>query len=218
MKQYRLARLTILISISALVMFFLSACDGHKPGEGSKPNQDQKDLIRYYLQMKEAGLKKDIMTFTDMRDSLTHVKVKMYFSNWGRVINGRKISDWAYNWPDVAGLPILEDSTYGEWRRLIFKMPDVKDKEGRVKAVYPMIIFRNNNGTWKVSNASRKSSYYKTIDGDTIMFDDFMYHPFFRLPPTFEDLLKLPGDSSLQNIERRPVGALDSIAIPSGKK
>lgn len=202
-----------------LIALGLTACDNYKAGEERKANKEQRELINYFVTMKSAGLNKDMLTFIDMRDSLTHAKVAEYFTAWGRAINGQKVSEWAYNWPDVVGLPIVEDSISGEWRRLIFKMPDVEDKEGRLKAVYPIIMFRNNNGTWKVSNASRKASYYNSIDGDTIKFSDFTYHPFFQLPPNFSDLNKKPGDPMPANMEhRQPSGVIDSLQIKQDKK
>ncbi|MEZ5357565.1 MAG: hypothetical protein R3F48_01960 [Candidatus Zixiibacteriota bacterium] len=216
----RTRRFLLLLSASLLfpVLFCFVSCDSQKTGEENKPNKEQRELIDYFLRMKEAGLDKDMLTFLDMRDSLTQAKVAAYFTHWGRAINGLKVSEWAYNWPQVVGLPIIEDSTNGEWRRLIFKMPDVYDKEGRRKAVYPIIMFRNNDGVWKVSNASRKSSYYNTIDGDTIKFSDFTYHPFFQLPPNFDDLNKMPGEEMPYEMERGPSGVIDTTEFKTDKK
>ena len=213
----RIAVILAVVTMLGVMLFGATAC-GKKPGEPRDPNKEELDLIRYYLKMKEIGLAGDKDTFNEMRDSLTHAKIQTYFSHWERVIDSKKVSDWAYNWPDIAGLPIVEDTSDGEWRRLVFRGPwirDIVDRQdslnpGREKAIYPLIMFRNNNGTWKVSNASRWKSYRYDNDGNEIKYETFSphYHKFYRIPPDFIDLEKLPTDSVYHS--PKPSGIVDT--------
>ena len=100
--------------------------------------------------------------------------------------------------PDVAGLPLYQDTIYGLWRRVIFRICDMFDEAGREQCVYPIIMFRKNGDEWKVGNASRLAAYRYDDDGEPLELTKFMFHKMFRLPPSFIDLHPREGPSNIQ--------------------
>ncbi|MCK5126430.1 MAG: hypothetical protein KAR42_09255 [candidate division Zixibacteria bacterium] len=191
----------------------LVACEtSYDLGESRLPNAEQRELIRYYEDMKKIGLEGDRYNFIEMRDSVTHYIVVKYLMQIGRAVDSKKVSDWAYNWPNIAGLPIVDDSTDGEWRRIVFMRPSVYEENGREKTLYPIVLFRFDGEVWKVSNASTKKSYTTTIDGDSILFKDFTYHKMYNVPPDFSDLQQKPRDSAWYE-NQKPSGSVQPIKI-----
>lgn len=201
-------------AIILLSTALLSGC-GTKSGQPQELTDEQEELVRYYHTMKDVGLTGDVKAFNEMRDSLTRDKVMTYFRDGRRIVDSAKVSNWAYYWPDVAGLPIVQDSADGEWRRLLFMRDDLTDKDGREMAVYPMILFRKNNDTWKVSNASRLKSYKFDLEGNPRTVADFTYHELFRIPPDFSDIEKTPAREGERPAPPREV---DTSGIVQPKK
>jgi hypothetical protein len=140
---------------------------------------------------------------------LTNGEIAEYFKRKGWEIDSAKVSGWAYSWPDVAGMPLEQDSTNGEWRRLVFKRCGYKDDQGKEQCLYPVILLRKNGDEWKISNASRLAAYRYNDDGSEIKLSDLRFHKMFRLPPSFIDLKPKEGPSQ---IEAHPINPGDTVS------
>lgn len=204
----------ILLCFGAATIVASISCGSDKE-KSAKLSGDVTELVRQYQEMKQIGLSGQVEPFLAMRDSLTNAEVNAYFERKGWEIDSVKVSSWSYNWPDVAGVPLIQDTTHGLWRRLIFKQCGMFDEQGREQCVYSIIMFRKNGDEWKVGNASRVASYRFNDDGSPIVLEEHRYHKMFRLPPSFIDLHERVGPS---NIEPRPINPDDTLPFKPGRK
>jgi len=176
--------------------------------QGDKLTTEQRQMVRDYLTIKEVGLTGNVGQFMALRDSLTGAKVRAYFEMTKRVIDSLRVVQWAYYWPSVAGLPVVEDTSDGEWRRLLFHQATGVDDQGVEKSNYAIVLFRKNGDVWKVSNASSLMTPVLNPDGSRKTIDQFTYHRLFRVPPDFRDLESMPG-SDTTTIQAIPISPAD---------
>ena len=115
----RILNLVVVLCALLAGTILLISC-GSDSSEGDKLSGDIREMVRYYQEMKELGLAGDVEAFLARRDSVTKDEVGRYFEGKGWVIDSTKVSNWCFNWPDVAGLPLVQDTGDGEWRRLLF--------------------------------------------------------------------------------------------------
>jgi hypothetical protein len=178
-----------------LAVMLCASCGGDKP-KGSKISSEVTELVRYYQEMKNLGLAGNVQEFLDRRDSVTKAEIAAYFKWKGWTIDSAKVSNWTFNWPDVAGLPLEQDTSDGQWRRLVFRMESQRDqKTGKEIIAFPIIMFRKESGQWKVSNASRFVGFKLNNDGTPQTLSQFQFHEMFRIPPTFEGLKEKPDSA-----------------------
>jgi len=175
------------------------------PKKIDKLTAEQTDLIRYYHQIKQAGQAGRIDLVLRERDSVTMDFVRRFFEMRGIPIDSNIVASWANSWPDVAGLPLIQDSINGNWRRLLFMIDGIRDKENREKILLPILMFRLENGEWKFSNTSRLSSFKYGPDAKPIALEDLTFHEMFRMPPSFPDL-----DSVATHPPTQPIRIPDS--------
>ncbi|MEE9441940.1 MAG: hypothetical protein V3V99_04665 [candidate division Zixibacteria bacterium] len=194
----RLTKLSLLLIASLLII----SC-GSDSGDPKKLSSEQTGLVRKYQTMKLAGMAGDVTAFLSMRDSVTNVEIGNYQKNWGWTIDSTKVSNWATNWPDVAGLPIFQDTTDGEWRRLVFAHEPTINEKGEEVILYSVILWRKNNDEWKVSNATRMMGRLYNPDGTKAVLNEFSFHRLFRIPPVFDDLHKMPPEEGADSLKVR---------------
>jgi hypothetical protein len=200
----------LLLSILALLCAALSfgpiSCSSKKEPE-TNLSPEVTGLVRKYQEMKTAGLNNKKAKFVHMRDSVTRTEVAGYFRRTGRIIDSAKIYQWAFSWPDVAGLPLVQDSINGRWRRLIFRQCGLYEPSGIEDCVFPVVLFGKDGDDWNVSNACKIGGHRYKADGSEVGLDDLKFNDLFLLPPSFEQLYKQQiGDSaapppSLRRIE-----------------
>jgi hypothetical protein len=180
----------LLVTVVGLVLLLPAACGKGKsqPEKITKLNPELTELVRYYQEMKQFGLAGNVDSFWARRDSVSKAFILDMFGRHGTTLDSAVVAAWAYTWPDVAGLPLVQDTGDGQWRRLVFIIDSLVDKEGRQKALYPIVMFRKENGEWKVANASRLAAYKLDKQGKEIPFSSLTYHELFRIPPTFPNL------------------------------
>ena len=197
------------------MLLLLAACGSEK--KMSMPSgETAEDLIEYYNTMRQVGLAGKVAEFVAMRDSVTNAEVADYYKWHGWELDSAKVSNWAFNWPEVDDFTIVQDTISGLWRRILFQKCEIFDKDGREKCLYPMILFRKEGDQWKVSNATRMAAPRYTLEGNPITLDKLTFHRMFGLPPSFEDLHQqpvLPSDSS-----RPAEKPYDSIPVPAWLK
>lgn len=192
----------LVIPVVLVALLILVSCGGGRQ-EGAELSDEVKEMVRYYESMREIGLAGDVEKFLEMRDSVTNAEVAAYFE-WRRfVLDSAKVSSWAYNWPSVAGLPLEQDTSDGEWRRLTFRREGFHDKDGKEQVIYPHVLFRKNGDIWKVSNASSLVSYRYNDDGSLRTLSQLTYNKLFLVPPSFDPLKEPPATDSMSI--RRPV-------------
>jgi len=197
-----------------LVVMVCTSCGGDKP-KGSKISSEVAELIRYYQEMKNLGLTGKVQDFLDRRDSVTNAEIAAYFKWKGWTIDSAKVSNWTFNWPDVAGLPLEQDTGDGQWRRLVFRMEGQRDqKTGKEMISFPIVLFRKEGDQWKVSSASRFVGFKFNNDGTPQTLSQFQFHEMFRIPPIFESLKQKPDSV------KTAMPPFDSIfkPIPRGKR
>ena len=197
-----------------LVILLCTSCGGDKP-KGSKIGGEVTELVRYYQEMKNLGLAGNVQEFLDKRDSVTQAEIAAYFKWKGWTIDSAKVSNWTFNWPDVAGLPLEQDTSDGQWRRLVFRQEGQRDqKSGKEMIVFPMIMFRKDGDQWKVCNASRFVGFKLNNDGTPQTLSQFQFHEMFSIPPSFESLKEKPDSAGTT------MPPFDSIfkPIPRGKR
>lgn len=188
-------RSILLLGLIYLPVF--SGCGQEKPGiQTMQITQEQTELVRDFVKMRALGMAGKVDQFVAMRDSITFQIVSEYLINHNKPLDSARVSLWGTTWPEVAGLPIVQDSILDNWRRLVFKRPNVFGSDGVEKAVYPVILFGLNGDEWKVSNATMIGVNTYNPDSTLRTIDQFTYHSMFRLPPDFRDLL--PRDSTRQ--------------------
>ncbi len=183
-----------------IIMFIISSCGG----SGDKLTSDQTEIVRSYQQMKifgEAGKTKEFM---EMRDSVTNEEIRNYFTNWGWILDSAKVVKWTANWPDLAGLPIVQDDKSERWRRILFDRGDFVDTSGREYLVYYVLFLGDNGDVWKVSNVTMMKIKKYLPDGKQIELYEELFPKIFRLPPDFADLRKAPPDENAQPRQRKP--------------
>jgi hypothetical protein len=201
----------IFLVVGLLVSSLLASCSsGDKPQ--AQFSQEVQDLVRKYLEMKQIGLEGRVHEFLSLRDSVTNAEIRAYYRMKQWVLDSLRLSNMAFNWPDIAGLPLLQDSGDGQWRRLIFVRCGQKDKNGREQCFYPVIMFRKNGDVWKFSNASTLISHKLNEDGSPRTLSQLTFHKMFCIPPSFVDLL--PKDST-QAPELKPVP--EGVRLPKRK-
>lgn len=181
---------TMVVILVGLALLLPAAC-GRKQAQPDKIVQlspEQTELVRNYLEMKQIGLAGNVDSFWARRDSVSKAFILDMFKMHKTTLDSHIVSAWAYTWPDVAGLPLVQDSSDGQWRRLIFIIDNLVDSAGRQKALYPVVMFRKEHDQWKVANASRMSAYKFDKQGKEIPFASLTFHELFRIPPTFPNL------------------------------
>ncbi|MFH1700894.1 MAG: hypothetical protein ABIE07_09935 [Candidatus Zixiibacteriota bacterium] len=186
--RIRLTKLSIILICSS----FIISCGGNS-GDPDKLSSEQVELVRKYQTMKLAGLAGDVKTFLSMRDSVTNFEIGNYHKNWGWTVDSTKVVKWTTNWPDVAGLPIIQDTSDGEWRRIVFTHAPTILEDGKEAVMCVVIILRKNGDEWKVSNVTRSMNSVNNPDGSKAVLNELSFHRLFRIPPVFDDLRKLPG-------------------------
>lgn len=180
----------------AVCLILLSGCEKGDPGiKTSEPTAEQIEVIREYVKLKAIGMDGKLGQFIQLRDSITMQIIAEYFARSDRSIDAKQVKSWATNWPEVAGLPIVQDSTLDRWRRIVFKRPTVFGDNTVEKAIYPILFFGLNDGEWRVSNATKVRSNMYNPDSTLRTIDQFTYHDLFRLPPDFTTLL--PQDPNI---------------------
>lgn len=184
----RLRALVMMLVGTALFLPAACGTSGSQPEKTAVLDAEQTEMVRYYLEMKQMGLDGNVDSFWARRDSVSKAFILEMFKRHGTSLDSRIVGSWAYSWPDVAGLPLVQDSSDGQWRRLVFIIDNLVDSAGRQKALYPVVIFRKENGQWKVSNASRLAAYKFDKQGKEIPFRTLTFHEMFRIPPTFPNL------------------------------
>jgi hypothetical protein len=193
--RHRYPILLVLILAAALILGPVSC--GSKKEPQSKLNPEVTGLVKKYQEMKTAGLKGKMAKFIHMRDSTTRMEVAKYFRRTGRVIDSAKIYQWAFNWPDVAGLPLMQDSINGHWRRLIFRQCGLTDSEGKEDCIFSVVLFGKDHDAWNVSNACKIGVRRYKDDGSEATVDDLVFNDLFLLPPSFKPLYQQQvGDSA----------------------
>lgn len=180
----------LLVTLVGLTLLLPAACGkgDSQPKKITTLNSEQTEMVRYYQEMKQFGLAGNVDSFWARRDSVSKAFILDMFGRRGTVLDSGVVAAWAYTWPDIAGLPLVQDTSDGQWRRLVFIIDSLKDNEGRQKALYPIVMFRKENGRWKVANASRLAAYKLDKQGKEIPFKSLTYHELFRIPPTFPNL------------------------------
>lgn len=179
--------LAILVLVGLWLSHGMVSCGSGESGT-SELDPEISDLVRYYQEMKAVGLNGMVERFVAMRDSVTTALVDTYFTLQGWVLDSAKVSQWAYNWPDVAGLPLVQDSIQGRWRRLIFRQCGMFDEAGRETCMFSVIIFARSGDRWKVSNATRSAAFRYDPDGTEHTVGELMFHGMFQLPPSYDHL------------------------------
>lgn len=199
----------LMIMIMAAILVTVGC--GKKESEtdqGDKLTSEQRQMVRDYLTIKDTGMAGNAGQFMDLRDSLTGARVRTYFEMTNRVIDSLQVRQWAYYWPSVAGLSVVEDTSDGEWRRLLFHIATGVDDQGVEKSNYVIVLFRKNGEVWKVSNASLLMAPVLNPDGSRKTIDQLTYHRLFRIPPDFSDLEKIPGLDTTE-IQAIPINPAD---------
>ncbi len=149
-------------------------------------------LLWQYEHMRELGRAGQADSFMARRDSVTSAFAKGYYSRANRSIDSGVVWRGAADWPDVAGLPLIQDTTDGQWRRLTFVTTGARNKKGQQMMLYPIIMFRKEGSTWKVSNASRLLAPKFDKNGKEVLFSSLTYGQMFCVPPVIPNLDSLP--------------------------
>jgi len=195
--------------LSAALIIGIVSCRGKGEAQ-TKLSPEEIQLVKRYQEMKMAGIRNQRSKFMHMRDSVTRMEVANYFRRTGRIIDSTTIYHWAFNWPDVAGQPLVQDSTNGRWRRLIFRQCGLINAVGIEDCVYSVVMFGKDRDEWNISNAYRIGGHRYNDDGSEFSVADLRFNEMFRLPPSFEPLYKQqPGDSTATPTFR----PLDSSAV-----
>lgn len=189
--------LPLVLALIALALSFGPISCGSKDKPQTNLNPEVTQLVRKYQEMKTAGLRNEMSKFIHMRDSVTRMEVSNYFRRTKRVIDSAKIYQWAFSWPDVAGLPLVQDSTNGRWRRLIFRQCGLTDAAGIDDCIFSVVLFGKDGDVWNISNACKIGQHHYKADGSEISVDDLDFNDLFLLPPSFEPLYRQQiGDSA----------------------
>ncbi len=212
--------LPLVLALLGMALSFGSVSCGSKKEPKSKLNAEVTDLVRKYQEMKVAGLSNQKSKFIHMRDSVTRTEVADYFRRTGRVIDSAKIYQWAFNWPDVAGLPLVQDSINGRWRRLIFRQCGLVDAKGVEDCVFSVVLFGKDGDQWNVSNACKMGKPRYNDDGSEVTVDNLVFYDLFLLPPSFERLYNQKIGDSTASPTFKPVdtSAFKREIIPGGSK
>ncbi len=190
--------------LSLICLPILSGCGDSEPGiKVSELSEEQIVVVREYLKLKAIGMKGKVEQFVELRDSTTFQIVSEYLKSHNKPLDSARVSLWGTSWPEVAGLPIVQDSIKDRWRRMVFKRPTVFGDDGVEKAVYPVVLFGLNGDTWRVSNGTMVGNNIYNPDSTLRTTAQFNYHPMFCLPPDFRDLL--PRDSTRPTFEPQPL-------------
>ena len=178
--------------IGTIVLIGLISC-GKKNEDSAQlqpPSKEVSALVDSYQKIKAIAMAGEVDQFRERRDSLTMATVDAYIARIGGKVDSARVSMWGTNWPNVTGLPLVQDTSNGEWRRLTFTIIGSKDFKGKEKSTYPAILFRKNGSTWKVSNALLMGSDKFDKNGQLILYKDMIYPPMFSIPPDFAELFK----------------------------
>jgi hypothetical protein len=185
--------LTVFLIATLVALVSLVSCAGKKEEAApatQTPSGEVSALVDTYQKLKALAVAGKVAQFCELRDSLTMANVRVYIEKTGGRVDSARINMWGENWPNVTGLSLVQDSTNGEWRRLTFTIPGSRDHKGREKSVYPVVLFRKNGSTWKVSNAFLMGSDKYDKNGRLILHKEMIYPAMFNLPPVFDELLK----------------------------
>lgn len=196
----------ILLLLMSGMMLTLASCSSEKEDTLALSNEVT-EMVRIYQEMRQIGLAGEVEPFQAMRDSLTKAEVDAYFERKGWVIDSAKVASWSFNWPDIAGLELYQDTIDGEWRRTIFRKCGLFEDDGKEQCLYSLIMWHKNGDEWKVSNASRLAAYRFNDDGSPLVLNTFMFHKMFRLPPSFIDLQE---KTVPENLPPRPMNKVDN--------
>lgn len=183
-------KVTLIILGAALVCSLVSCGKKEEQPQTQQLSKEVIDLIDYYQKMKELAVAGKVEKFREMRDSLTQAKVDEYIAKIQGRVDSERVNMWGMNWPIVVGLPLVEDSSNGEWRRLTFTVIGAKDYRGKDKVVFRVVLFRKNGSQWKVSNAFQMGSDKVDKNGHTVLLKDMVYPAIFCIPPDFSELSK----------------------------
>ncbi len=211
-RRYMLPLVSALI-VAVLAFGSISCSSRDKPKTNLNPEVTQ--LVRKYQEMKTAGLRNQMSKFVHMRDSVTRMEVADYFRRTKRVIDSAKIYQWAFNWPDVAGLPLVQDSTNGRWRRLVFRQCGLMEASGREDCIFSVVLFGKDGDQWNISNACKIGAHHYDNDGSEVRVNDLDFNALFLLPPSFEPLHRQQVGDSLKRPSLKPV---DPEYIKPGSK
>lgn len=183
--------------LAAALFFIFSGCGKGKsePTPTTSLSPEVTELVRYYEEMRQFGRTGQIDSFWARRDSVTSAFTKDLYRRNQKAIDSVIVFKWVDTWPNIAGLPLIQDTSNGEWRRLVFVVDSLQDKSGRVKTMYPIVLFRKEGAVWKVSNGSRMSAYKATKKGEALPFSHLTFHDLFCIPPIFPNLDSLSAKS-----------------------
>ena len=123
------------------------------------------------------------------------------------------MSDWAVTWTVVDDLELVQDSSNGEWRRLVFLETGFADDEGNPYIKYPMVLYHLVEDDWVFSNATQLGSYKLDHQGNEIQIEDLKFHSLFELPPTFPDLQLEKTEPPEGGLESQPMRPKDSLRL-----
>jgi len=168
-------------------------------------NDEMTDIVRYYHEMKAVGLNGLVDRFLSMRDSVTNAYVDTYYTWRGWEMDSAKVYQMAFGWPDIAGLPLVQDSISGRWRRLVFRQCGLHDEKNRELCMFPVILLGKNGDQWKISNVYRIAWPRYREDGSERTVDGLNFHKLFQLPPSFEDLVPREGEPMVPEMQKIPV-------------
>ena len=184
------AKMTLVVLGAALVFSLVSCGKKDEQPQMQVQSKEVIGLVDYYQKMKALAMTGKVEKFREMRDSLTQAIVDKYIAKIQGRVDSERVSMWGKNWPNVVGLPLVEDSSNGEWRRLTFTIIGAKDYDGKDKVVFPVVLFRKNGSQWKVSNASQMGGDKVDKNGHPILLKDMIYPEMFKIPPDFSELFK----------------------------
>lgn len=197
-------------------MIYLPSCGSENNNDasipGTNPDAEQRELIRAYQILKQTGLDSNVAAFMDMRDSLTMSLIYDMYQRRGVKIDAGIVADWAYGWPNVAGLPLVQDSATDQWRRLVFLIDGRTDRKGVAKSIFPMVLYRLQEGEWSVANATRVEALKFNDDGSLRRIDQTYFHKLFWLPPVF------PNFDSIEDFQPHQPSIIEDMGKGKPKK
>lgn len=190
--RHQCLRLSLILGL--MLLFPISCGSGSsQPEKVTSLSSEVTQLLWQYEHMRELGQAGRADSFMAMRESVSVALVKDYYGRVKVPIDSAVVWRWAGEWPDVAGLPLIQDTSDGQWRRLTFVTTGVRNKKGQQMMLYPIILFRKEGSVWKVSNASRLLAPKLDKNGKEVLFSSLTYNPMFCIPPVIPNLDSLPS-------------------------
>lgn len=185
-------KMAVLVGGSVLTILFLAACgSGETKTEAPaviEKSADVTELVAKYSEMKRLGLAGEVDAFLARRDPTILVLIKELYAFRNVEIDSTTISDWAVTWTVVDSLDLVQDTSNGEWRRLVFREGGYADDDGNPYIKYPVILYHLVNDDWMFSNATQIGSYQFDPEGEEITVKELVFHDLFKLPPVFPEV------------------------------